>query len=67
MTKLTTLIANPIGIGFLILSLSLPKDLSEAFDDEGHLLIVELGGVDLRLFAWCGFLLLFYLALNATS
>jgi hypothetical protein len=53
MTSLTTSIANPLGIRFLIISLSLPKDLSKVLDDEGHLLIVELGGVDLRPFACC--------------
>jgi hypothetical protein len=62
MTGLTTPIVNPLGIGFLIIS---QKDLPKAFDDEGHLLIVEFRGVDLRPFTWCGFLLFF--ALNATG
>jgi hypothetical protein len=52
---------------FFILSLPLPKDLPEDFDDEGHLLIVEFGGVDLSPFAWCGPSFFYYVALNATG
>jgi hypothetical protein len=46
MTGLTTLVAHPLGAGFVILPPSLLEDLTEALDDECHLLIVELGGVD---------------------
>jgi hypothetical protein len=46
MTGLTTLVAYPLGAGFVILPPPLLEDLTEALDDERHLLIVELGGVD---------------------
>jgi hypothetical protein len=46
MTGLTTLVAHPLGAGFVILPTPLLEDLMEALDDERHLLIVELGGVD---------------------
>jgi hypothetical protein len=46
MTGLTTLIAHLLGTGLVILPLPLFEDLIEALDDERHLLIVELGGVD---------------------
>jgi hypothetical protein len=46
MTGLTTFVAHPFGAGFVILPPSLLEDLTEALDDERHLLIVELGGVD---------------------
>jgi hypothetical protein len=49
MTGLTTLIAHPLGVGFVILPPPLLEDLAEALDDERHLLIVELGGVDGKL------------------
>jgi hypothetical protein len=45
-TGLTTLVANLLGTGFVISPLPLLEDLTEAFDDERHLLIVELRGVD---------------------
>jgi hypothetical protein len=41
MTGLTTFVARPLGAGFVILHLSLLEDLTEALDDECHLLIVE--------------------------
>ena len=46
MTGLTTLIANFLGAGLVILPPSLLEDLAEALDDERHLLIIELGGVN---------------------
>jgi hypothetical protein len=45
MTKLTTLVAHPLGAVFVVLPPPLLEDLAEALDDEHHLL-VELGGVD---------------------
>jgi hypothetical protein len=46
MTGLTTPVAHPLGIGFVVLPLPLLEDLSEALDDESHLLVVELGGIN---------------------
>jgi hypothetical protein len=46
MTGLTILVAHPLGAGFVILPPHLLEDLTEALDDESHLLIVELRGVD---------------------
>jgi hypothetical protein len=46
MTGLTTLVANFLGVGLIILPPPLLEDLAEALDDERHLLIVELRGVD---------------------
>jgi hypothetical protein len=45
-TWLTTFVANLLGAGFVILPPPLFEDLAEALDDERHLLVVELGGVD---------------------
>jgi hypothetical protein len=42
----TTFIAHPLGAGFVVLPPPLLEDLTEALDDERHLLIVELGGID---------------------
>ena len=46
MTGLTTLVAHFLGAGLVILLASLLEDLAEALDDERHLLIIELRGVD---------------------
>jgi hypothetical protein len=46
MTGLTTLVANFLGAGLVVLSPSLLENLAEALDDERHFLVVELGGVD---------------------
>jgi hypothetical protein len=46
MIGLTTLVANFLGAGLVILPPPLLEDLVEALDDERHLLIVELRGVD---------------------
>jgi hypothetical protein len=46
MTGLTTLVANFLGAGLVVLPLPLLEDLAKALDDERHFLVVELGGVD---------------------
>jgi hypothetical protein len=46
MTGLTTFVANLLGAGLVVLPSPLLEDLAKALDDERHLLIVELGGVD---------------------
>jgi hypothetical protein len=46
MTGLTTLVANFLGAGLVILPPALLEDLAETLDDEHHLLIVDLGGID---------------------
>jgi hypothetical protein len=46
MTELTTFVANLLGAGFVILPPPLLEDLAKALDDERHLLVVELGGID---------------------
>jgi hypothetical protein len=46
MAALATFVAHPLGAGFVVLPPPLFEDLTEALDDERHLLIVELGGVD---------------------
>jgi hypothetical protein len=45
-TRLTTLVANFLGAGFVVLPPPLLEDLAEALDDERHFLVVELRGVD---------------------
>jgi hypothetical protein len=45
-TGLTTLVANLLGAGFVILPPPLLEDLAKALDDERHFLVVELGGID---------------------
>src|SRR5688572_19994791 len=59
MIGLTTLVANLLGAGLVILPPPLLEDLAEALDDECHFLIVELGGV-YWLSTWCRLLLLFF-------
>jgi hypothetical protein len=46
MTGLTTFVANLLGAGLVVFPPPLLEDLAKALDDERHLLIVELGGVD---------------------
>ena len=46
MTGLTTLVAHFLRAGFVVLPPPLLEDLAEALDDERHLLIVELGGIN---------------------
>jgi hypothetical protein len=48
----------------VVLALPLLEDLPEAFDDESHLLIVELGGVNWKPLAWSSFFLLFLYCLK---
>jgi hypothetical protein len=45
-TRLTIFVANFLGAGLVILLLPLLEDLTEALNDERHLLVVELGGID---------------------
>jgi hypothetical protein len=46
MIGLTTFVAHFLGAGLVILPPPLLEDLAEALDDERHLFIVELRGVD---------------------
>ena len=46
MTGLTTLVAHFLGAGRVIFPPPLLEDLAETLDDERHLLIFELGGID---------------------
>jgi hypothetical protein len=46
MIGLTTFVAHPLGAGFVVLLPPLLEDLAKALDDERHLLVVELEGVD---------------------
>jgi hypothetical protein len=59
MIGLTTLVANFLGAGLVVLPPPLLEDLAEALDDERHLLIVELEGVDVDP-TWCRILLFFF-------
>jgi hypothetical protein len=45
-TELTTPVANLHVVGFVVLPPPLLEDLTEALDDERHLLVIQLGGVD---------------------
>jgi hypothetical protein len=45
-TGLTTFVAYFLVPRFVIFPPPLLEDLAEAFDDERHFLVVELGGVD---------------------
>jgi hypothetical protein len=58
MAELTTTIANPLHMGLVIFPLSCLEDFSEAFDDEGHFLIIKLGRVDWESLSWGSFPLL---------
>ena len=46
MTGLTIFVASFLRTGLVVFPLPLLGDLAEALDDERHLLIVELGGID---------------------
>jgi hypothetical protein len=46
MTMLTTIVAHPLGAGFVVFPPPLLEDLAKALDDEHNVLVVELGGVD---------------------
>jgi hypothetical protein len=43
---LTTSVANPLGVGFVFLPLSLLEDFLEALNNKSHLLVVKLGGIN---------------------
>jgi hypothetical protein len=58
MTGLTTMVTHPLGAGLVVFPHPLFEDLVEALDDERHLLVVELGGVDWKP-TWCSLLLFF--------
>jgi hypothetical protein len=57
-TGLTSLVAHPIGTGFVVLPLPLLEDLSKTLDDKSHLLVVDLGGVYWES-TWCRLFFLF--------
>jgi hypothetical protein len=59
-TRLTTPVANPLGAGFIVISLPLFEDLSKALDDKSHLLVVKLVGIDWESTCWCRLFLLFF-------
>ena len=46
MTRLTTFVGHFLGAGLVVFPSPLLEDLMEALDDERHLLVVELGGID---------------------
>jgi hypothetical protein len=57
---LTTSVANPFGVGFVLLPIPLLKDLSEALNDKSCFVVVKLGGINWEPISWCRlFLLLF--------
>jgi hypothetical protein len=58
-TGLTSLVAHPFGAGLVVLPPPLLEDLVKALNDESHLLVVELGGVDWKS-TWCRLLLIFF-------
>jgi hypothetical protein len=63
MTELTTFVAHFLGAGLVVFPSPLLEDLTEALDDERHLLVVELGGVD-GCSTWSSLLLLFFRCLE---
>jgi hypothetical protein len=65
-TGLTALVAHPFGAGLVVLPPFLLEDLAEALDDERHLLVVKLGGVDWKP-TWCRLLLLFFRCLECNG
>jgi hypothetical protein len=65
-TGLTITVAQPFGAGLVVLPPPLLENLAKALDDECHLLVVELGGVDWKS-TWCRLPLLFFRRLNATG
>jgi hypothetical protein len=46
MIGITTLVAHPFGMGLVVFPFPLLEDLAKTLDDERHVLVVELGGVD---------------------
>jgi hypothetical protein len=65
-TGLTTPVAHPFGAELVVLPPPLLEDLVKAFDDERHLLVVELGGVDWEP-TWCRLILLFLCCLECNG
>jgi hypothetical protein len=59
MIELTTFVEHSFGAGFVVLPPPLLEDLPEALDDERHLLVVKLGGVDWKP-TWCRLPLFFF-------
>jgi hypothetical protein len=59
-TGLATLVANPLGAGFVFLLLHLLEDLPEALNDKSHFVVVKLGRINWEPFGWRGLLLLFF-------
>jgi hypothetical protein len=58
-TGLTTPLAHLLGVGLVVLPPPLLEDLAEALDDELHLLVVKLGGIDWKP-TWCRLLFLLF-------
>jgi hypothetical protein len=58
-TGLTTLVAHLLGVGLVVLPPPLLEDFAEALDDERHLLVVKLGGIDWEP-TWCRLHLLLF-------
>jgi hypothetical protein len=63
MTGLTTFVAHSFGVGFVVLPPPMLEDLMEALDDERHLLVVELEGINWKP-TWCRLPLLFFCRLE---
>jgi hypothetical protein len=58
-TGLTTHVAHPFGMGLVVLPLPLFEDLSKALNDESHLLVVELEGINWGS-TWCRLVFLLF-------
>jgi hypothetical protein len=50
--ELTTPVAHPLRMGFVVLPLPLFNDSPKALNDKSHLFVVDLGGVDWKS-TWC--------------
>jgi hypothetical protein len=66
-TRLTTLVANLLGAGFVLLPLPLLEDLPEVLNDKSHFLVVKLGGINWEPFGCCRFFLLFFRCLECNG
>jgi hypothetical protein len=67
MIGLTTLVANPLGVGFVVLPLPLLEDLSEALNNKSHFVVVKLGGINWEPICWCRLFLLFLCCLECNG
>jgi hypothetical protein len=67
MIGLTTSVANPLGVGFVVLPLPLLEDLPEALYNKSHLVIVKLGGINWEPIFWCRIFLLFFCCLKCNG